>query len=439
MNTFRLFFIFTLCFSTSLFAQVPELIWGIHNTGTGGSAGYNVAHDASNNVYTGGAVNGLVDFEYGAGTTSIQSENTDPYIQKVNTLGQFQWVKKLAGSGYADLNSMAIDAAGNLYITGAFSDTLDADPNSGVAQYISQGGFDGYIVKLDPTGNLVWSKQIGGVSNDNPIGLTLDPSGNVLLTGYFTGTVDFDPNAGISTLSSAFGDLDIFILKLTTNGNFDWAKRFGQSASDIGTALTTDGTGNVFATGYFQGTTNFDEGGTNFSLTSNGNSDIYILKLNALGQFQWVKQLGSTSSDIFYDIEIDFAGNIVGSGFHSRTIDLDPGAGTDFTTAIANDYNGIVVKLTVAGDYIWGRSLGGAGTSVCNKITFDATNSVYTVGYFDNAINPTASNPSNSRTSFGSFDGFVQKWNATGLLQWSRQIGSEGLDQALGIDWLSTN
>ena len=138
--------------------------------------------------------------------------------------------------------------------------------------------------------------QFGGTSNDYGNSIAVDASGNIYTTGYFAGTVDFDPSAGTYNLTSAGGN-DIFISKLDASGNFVWAKQLGGTNDEKGNSIVVDASGNIYTTGNFAGTVDFDPGAGTFGLASTGNYDIFISKLDASGYFVWAKKMGGTSSD----------------------------------------------------------------------------------------------------------------------------------------------
>jgi hypothetical protein len=131
-----------------------------------------------------------------------------------------------------------------------------------------------------------WAKSFGATDDDMSKSIAVDGSGNVYTTGFFTGTVDFDPGPGISNLTCA-GDKDIFISKLDAMGNFLWAKSMGGINIDWGNSIALDGAGNVYTTGFFEGSADFDPGaGSNIlSTTGEGDFDLYISKLDPAGNF----------------------------------------------------------------------------------------------------------------------------------------------------------
>ena len=172
---------------------------------------------------------------------------------------------------------------------------------------------------MDSAGNFVWARQLGGTGN----GIAVDASGNVLTTGSFGGTADFDPGAGTNNLTSA-GSFDIFISKLDSAGNLSLAFAVGAAAggTDKGQAIATDAAGNVYTTGYFQGTIDFDPGPGVSLMTSAGGTDIFVVKLDSAGNFVWARQFGGTSDDQGNGIAVDASGNVLTTGYFKGTADF---------------------------------------------------------------------------------------------------------------------
>jgi hypothetical protein len=152
-----------------------------------------------------------------------------------------------------------------------------------------------------------------------------DALGNIYTTGNFQLTVDFDPSINITNLTSVNSSLDIFICKFDPNGNFIWAKSIGGANYDYCKEINVDENGNVFATGFFQGTADFDPSPSIFNLTSSGSSDIFITKLDSSGNFLWANKIGGTGDDRGQSLKTDKSGNIIISGAFSSTVDFDPG------------------------------------------------------------------------------------------------------------------
>jgi hypothetical protein len=269
------------------------------------------------------------------------------------------WAKQLGGTSVDYGLSNAVDASGNVYTTGNFNGTADFDPGAGTYNLTPASAVndDIFISKLDASGNFVWAKRLGGTSIDNVASISVDASGYVYTTGNFKGTVDFDPGAGTYNLSSASaGNDDIFISKLDTSGNFVWAKQLGGTSSDVGQSITVDpaGSGDVYTTGSFYGTADFDPGAGTYNLTSTGGSDIFISKLDATGNFVWAKQMGGNGTATGTSIAIDPAGSgdIYTTGVFDGTADFDPGAGT-YSLTYAGGFDIFISKLDASGNFVW--------------------------------------------------------------------------------------
>ena len=326
-----------------------------------------------------------------------------------------------------------VDGSGNLYTTGYFQGTVDFDPGAGTSSLTSAGGNDVFVSKLDSAGNFVWAVRFGSSGGEIAYGIAVDGSGNVYTTGYFSGTVDFDPGAGTSNLTTGGGN-DVFISKLTSSGNFVWAKSFGQLTNDIGFAIAVDGSGNVYSTGYFQYTVDFDPGvGTN-NLTSAGAIDIYVSKLDASGSFLWAKSFGGTGNEVAYEIAFDGSGNVYSTGYFQNTVDFDPGPGTSNLTASSTD--AFVSKLDASGSFVWAKSFGGIGGDYGKAIALDGSGNVYVTGSFQVTVDFDPGVGTSNLASAGSDDVFVSKLDASGSFVWAKRFGSTSADisQSIAVD-----
>ncbi|MBK6986131.1 MAG: SBBP repeat-containing protein [Bacteroidetes bacterium] len=362
-----------------------NFVWAKGIGGTTNDYGLTVAVDASGNVYTTGYFRNVADFDPGVGTFNLTSTSSsdDIFISKLDASGDFVWAKSIGGSNTDKCSGMKIDAAGNVFITGSFRGTTDFDPGAGIFNLTSAGNDDIFVSKLDASGNFVWAKGIGGTMVDVSQAITIDATGNVYTCGYFTDVVDFNPGVATYTLTSSI--YNIFISKLDGNGDFVWAKHM-VGGGDASQAITVDGAGNVYTTGYIQGTTDFDPGVGTFTLTSVGAYDLFISKLDANGDFVWAKSMGALNNESGLGITVDATGNVYTTGYFGNTVDFDPSVGTTTLVAPAGNYSIFISKLDALGNFVSAKSIGNStGSCISYAITLDAANNIYTTGYYTGA------------------------------------------------------
>ena len=405
--------------------------------GTGEDKGYSVAVDSSGNIYTTGIFSGTVDFDPGAGTANLTSAGSwEVFVSKLNSAGELVWVKKFGSTAADQGTSVAVDSLGNVYTTGSFSGTVDFDPGAGTSNLFS-GNDAVFVLKLNSAGEFVWAKQFNESWTSVAYGysIAVDSLGNVYTTGFFRGTVDFDPGAGASNLTSAgsTGNVDAFVSKLDSTGAFVWVKQFTGTGNkdELGYSIAVDSSGNVYTTGSFSGTTDFDPdpaGGAVANLTSAVGADVFVSKLNSTGAFVWVKQFGGTSSEQGRSIAVDSSGNVYTTGFFQGTADFDPdpagGAVANLTSAGVLEV--FVSKLNSTGAFVWAKRLGGTGNDEGKSVTVDASGNVYTAGRFADTADFDPGAGTSNLTSAGGFDVFVSKLDATGAFVWAKQFGGTG-------------
>jgi hypothetical protein len=199
----------------------------------------------------------------------------------------------MGGIGTDVGGGIAVDGTGAVAVTGVFGSASnvnqhnDFDPGTGVVRLANNGNDDIFVARLAPNADgsmkLSWARDIGGPNADWARGVAVDGAGNVYTTGSFIGPVDFDPGSGTYVIAG-YGGRDIFVSKLTASGNFAAAAALGGSMNDDGVAIAVDGSGNVYTTGGFRGTADFDPGSGTNNLTVNGGStspffDAFLSKL----------------------------------------------------------------------------------------------------------------------------------------------------------------
>ena len=359
-----------------------DFLWAKSLGGTNTDIGQSIITDAAGNVYVTGYFRNSADFDPGAATFSLTSNGaSDIFIQKLDAEGDFIWAKSIGNTGNDSAFTLAIDNMANIYMIGYYRGTVDFDPNVPVFNLTSNGQSDVFILKLDNDGEFLWAKSLGGTEADIAFGITTDIMGSVYVTGGYKGTVDFDPGTAVFDLTSV-GNSDVFVLKTTADGDFLWAKSMGGIAAERGRSITTDTLGNVYLTGEFEETVDFDPNSTIVNLTSNGDRDVFIQCLSTNGILKWVKSMGGIGKELGYAITNDELGNIYVAGEFEETIDFDPGVG--IFNIVSNGSNDIYIQnLNLNGDFVWATSIGSAGPGdTAQSMTTDAEGNIYITGGF---------------------------------------------------------
>jgi hypothetical protein len=348
-----------------------------------------------------------------------------------------QWAKGFMGAIHnVHSGFIAVDAAGSVYTTGNFGGQIDFDPGPGVYIPPSPAQNNCFIVKLDNDGNFGWYRSVELASPAHKAygtAISFDDSGNVYTVGSFVGTGDFDPDPGVYNMTSNGGNggSDVFLLKLDSAGNFVYAKQIGGTENVGVVSMTIDNDNNVYIGGSYSETADFDPGPGTHNLTDAADGNVYVLKLNAQGNFLWCKTFGDytqensapyvahddlgniysglklnkdiclmkidPSGNIFFTktinhtgnifanaitgICVDNTGNIYAIGTYYATTDFDPGIGT-FNLNCAGFTDVFILKLDNSGNFMWAKGINGTDYEIPWDIAADSYGAVYTTGFF---------------------------------------------------------
>lgn len=329
-----------------------------------------------------------------------------------------------------------VDSAGNVYMTGYFQGTVDFDPSAEVKNLVSAGNNDIFVTKMNSNGNLVWARSFGSTFDDVGMGIYVDSAGNIYTTGYFQGTVDFDPGVGGTPNMVSTGSTEIFISKLDSNGNYVGAWAMGGTADDYGFGIFVDSFGNIYTTGYFRDTVDFDPGLEITPLTSEGNEDIFISKLNSNGSFAWARSLGGGTADVGLGISLYSSGNIYITGYFQNTVVFNPGSVATGLTSVGS-FDIFVLKLDSSGTLVWAKHMGGVSDDRGQAVSVDTSGNVYTTGWFNGKADfdpgPVTFNL-NSAGGVADADIFVSKLDSSGSFVWAKSMGApSSADVGYGI------
>jgi hypothetical protein len=365
--------------------------WVIDDTDNGTHNWKAIAFDAANNSSQ-DAVSLTVDI-------SISSANP----------GEHLWSLDFGGDTTADDaigRATAMDSSGDVYVAAMVSGSVNF---GGSTLSTNQGGV---IAKYTGNGSHLWSKLWSGSTGASlvPTGMVIDDNeGTVIVTGYFSGTV----NLGGGSLTSA-GSNDLFMVKYTSNGNYLWSRRYGASATEVANDIAIDPYGNLWVVGYVHGSGNL--GGSTLSSNSR---DAFLAKYSPYGGHLLSRIYGGSSTDEATGVAVDSSGNAVITGYFQNSASF--GGGT-FTSA--GSYDIFVARYSNSGQHRWSRREGGTSRDQGRSIAVDGSGNIVLGAYFEGSINVGGI----SLSSKGSVDGAIVKYSASGTPQWARGIGGTSGD-----------
>ena len=405
----------------------PVLAWSTYLGGSGADAAHAIAVDAAGNAYVTGTTSSL-NFPTANAVQAANAGAPDAFVTKLNAAGTaLVYSTYLGGSGFDFGNGIAVDSAGNAYVAGHTRSTNF--PTANALQATFGGASDAFVTKLNAAGSaLVYSTYLGGSSDDEALAIAVDSAGNAYVAGTTFGT-DF-PTANAVQAASGGGP-DAFVTKLNAAGSaLVYSTYLGGSASDAARGVAVDSSGSAYVAG--------DTTSTNFPLANalqasygGGSFDAFVTRLNAAGTaLVYSTYLGGTGGDSGQAIAVDAAGNAYVTGYTEST---------NFPTANALQasnaglLDAFVTKLNAAGTaLVYSTYLGGSGGEIAFAIDVDSSGNAYVAGGTGSPDFPTA-NAFQSGIG-GSGDAFAAKLNAAGsALLDSTYLGGSDIDQARGI------
>jgi hypothetical protein len=357
-----------------------------------------------------------VDFGGGA-ITGAGSQ--DVFVAKYSAAGTHLWSRGFGGTGGDVAYSVAIDKnSGDVVVTGSFQNTV----TFGGGPLTSAGQGDIFIAKYSgATGAHLWSKRFGSIMADQGTDVAVDSSGNIVLTGLFTGAVDF----GTGPLAPVYDTVgNVFVAKFSASGTALWAKNFAENGAGNANGLAIDASGNIVVVGSFQG--NIDFGG-GWLVSANGYFEAFVAKFSPAGVYQWAKSFGyAYNSEEADAVTTDSSGNVVVAGTFPVTINF--GGGT-LTAVSGNEV--FLVSFSAAGAHRWSKSFGVSpgyyGTPY--GLAVDASDNVIMTGSFEG----TANFGGGSLTTGLFSDIFVAKYTNAGTHLWSQMLGGTGSACGRGV------
>jgi hypothetical protein len=371
-------------------------LWAKGFGGTAQDGGNDVAVDDSGNIFLTGSFTTSASFG-NIWVTEGESSNVNMFVAELTGSGSWSWVEGIGGAGIDQGQSVAVDASGNIFALGTYTGTV----GFGGTHLTSVGSEDIAVLKLSNSGKWLWAKSAGGSNSDQAGAIALDAKGNALLTGTFTGSINF----GSTNLISSGNTDNLAVAKISSDGTWSWAR----NASGSGSGLAVDASGNAVVTGTFTGSTTY--GST--TLASNDNTTtLFVAKTNATS-WLWATQADTGASTDITATVADTSGNTLIVGSFSGIASFG-----NSTLASAGESDGFVAKRDASGNWLWAKKLGGTARDRTTSVALDASGNILLTGSFSG----TASFGTTTLSSTAPYGTqlFVAKLNATGNWLWTR-------------------
>jgi len=425
--------------------------------GGGNERNFGIAVDSDGNSYSTGYFRGFgeVDFNPSDDSEDLHESNgfRDIFLTKFDKDGNHLWAVTFGGSSDDEGHAVEIDPDGNVYVTGYFKGTVDFDPGPEEDPQSASGSEECFLSKFDPDGNYLWTDTWGSSENtyygyypfygdcgehvaadsnyvyvagkagqmfcrrydhngafdlevlwggtstwDRAYGIDVSDTGEMYISGRFTSTCDFDPGPSEENLT-ATDKADSFLLKFTSTGDYEWAVNWGGNDKftgysnppnyvDCAYAVDTDANLNTYVTGIFYGTTDFDPGPgeeIHTAVDSGGYGDGYVVKFDPHSNFQWVRTFQGEHFQYGYGIETHPSGHVYATGRFYNDVDFDPGSGTDMHSS-AGDCDMFITRYDTDGNWYWTRSWGSTSYDIGTCVDVDSVGNVWLSGYFRGTI-----------------------------------------------------
>lgn len=367
------------------------------------------ATDRFGHIILTGAFSTTIDF---GGPTLEGTGGPDIFLAKLAATGSHIWSRRIGVANDKAGQTVFTDKDGNAVLLAGFTGSVSLDS---FGHLNSTGGSDVLIAKFARNGDCKWAQSFGGSTGELDYKGAIDSAGNIVIAGFFSGRIVLGQGRHVSA-----GAHDIFVAKLDGDtGEPLWLHRFGGGAYDASYALALDRDGAIVLAGLFQGTINFDRQ----TLTSSGQFDIFLVKLDADGEPIWARGFGGAHSDSARGLALDSTGNIYLTGSFQNEISFGDAA-TRLTSSGGTAV--YLAKFTSSGAHLWSRAFPGRAKASGHAVTVMADGTVVLAGNSAGQINLGG----DDLPSRGGTDGFLAMFDPDGAHLHSEALGGDSEDQA---------
>jgi hypothetical protein len=396
--------------------QNGSFIWAKSIGGPGNDLGRRI-NDYGTHIIISGTFSDSVDFDPGTGTEMRTSNGGyDVFVLALDNNGDFLWVQTFGGTSNESFGGQEKDKADDIVVTGSYSFSMSLTIGSSPVIVNAIGTrTDVFVIKMElTTGNISWIKSIGGTSNDAGAGLVIKSDSNILIVGRYLGIMDANPDtSSLSNFSlSSLGGYSVFLLELDELGDFVNAFSFDNAYDMEVYDIELDANENIYLTGPFKGTGDFDPKSGVTNLSSNGGQDCYVVKLTSSKDLIWVKTFGGVGLDQSFDIEVGNGGEVYTAGRYSNTVDFDPSSIATTTKSSDGNTNDIFIhKLDASGNFELVYTFGKSGSDAARGLELDDDRNLYVTGYFSGTQDFDPTQSTTTLTSVGTSNHFLMKFN----------------------------
>ena len=433
--------------------------WARRVGGTGGEFGNLVSTDSSGNIIVAASTDSTTLTIYnGDGTTFTTLANIgsyDGFIVKYNSEGTPQWARRVGGTGSDSANSVSTDSSGNIIVATSYSSTTLTIYNADGTTFTTlanagTGNADSFVVKYNSEGTPQWARRVGGTGGDVAISVSADSSGSIVVSGYYASTTLTIYNADgttFTTLSNAGGS-DGFVVKYNSEGTIQLVRRLGGMDSESAYSVRIDSNGNIIVAGYYESnpilflsTNNIPVLPSTFiQLSNSGSTDVYVVKYNSSATFQWAARVSGIYGDTLSMLKLDSSENVYLLGlYQSTTLTIYNANGTAFGTTLANlgNKDHFIAKYNSSGVVQWVARLGGTGDDSTTPISLiDSNGNIVIMGKINSSTltfyNADGTAFGTTLSPAGSNEGYIAKYNSSGVVQWANRIKADYVTFASG-------